>query len=118
MIISFRNKKYEGDVVMIVPNGTVERLLGMWSALNEKQKRRMAAYEAKAIGHGGIRAIAEIVGLGEKAISRGIKDLANSEKDASDKRARKKGGGRKKKGKRVLIIKRSNPRSSSSSNKR
>jgi transposase len=81
--------------VKTVPNGTVERLTGMWPTLDEKQRRYMAAYEARGLGHGGIKAVAEITGLTRKTISKGITELDTPQ--TNDKRARKKGGGRKKK---------------------
>jgi transposase len=76
--------------------GVVERIRTMMPFLNEKQKRRMLAVEAKALGHGGIKIVAEIAGVAKTTIITGMKELANQVVDSSEK-IRKKGGGRKKK---------------------
>lgn len=76
--------------------GVVERISIMMPVLNEKQKRRMLAVEAKTLGHGGIRLVAEIAGVAKTTIIAGIKELSNSSTCPTNK-VRKKGGGRKKK---------------------
>lgn len=76
--------------------GVVERISIMLPILNEKQKRRMLAIEAKTLGHGGVKIVAEIAGVGRTMIFAGIKELLNPVTTYSDK-IRKKGGGRKKK---------------------
>lgn len=62
--------------------------------LNERQRRLFAGLLARAQGHGGIIAIAQITGLSRTTIRRGIAELrrANS---AAPERIRRRGGGRK-----------------------
>ena len=52
--------------------GVVERISIMMPVLNERQKRRMLAVEAKTLGHGGIRLVAEIAGVAKTTIIAGI----------------------------------------------
>jgi len=61
--------------------------------LNEKQRRVLAASEAKSYGRGGVQTIARITGMCRQTIYNGLADLA--EGNRSD-RIRKPGGGRKK----------------------
>lgn len=67
--------------------------------LNEKQRRRMLAAEAKTLGHGGIKIISEIACVAKTTIITGIKEIANQVNDPTE-RVRKEGGGRKKKEKK------------------
>lgn len=60
----------------------------------EKQKRQMAGLEAIRMGWGGVTAIAEITGMGRRAIARGIRELRS--RNEADGRNRDCGGGRKK----------------------
>lgn len=62
---------------------------------NEQQRRVFAASEASVIGRGGITMLSRITGLDRETISRGLKEIENSESiDIS--RIRAVGGGRKK----------------------
>ena len=65
------------------------------SVLNERSRRRFAAVEANAIGHGGIQIISRATGLNRNTISRGIKELGNK-KEMDVERIRRPGAGRKK----------------------
>lgn len=76
--------------------GTVERIKFMLPVLNEKQRRRMLAVEAKTLGHGGIKVVSEIACVSKSTIITGIKELAEPIINTTE-RVRKKGGGRKKK---------------------
>jgi len=67
--------------------------------LNEKQRRRMLATEAKALEHGEIKIISEIACIAKTTIITGMKEIANQVIDPTE-RVRKKGGGRKKKEKK------------------
>jgi len=60
--------------------------------LNEKQRRVLAASEAKSYGRGGVSTIARITGICRQTIYNGLADLAQGNR--SD-RIRKPGGGRK-----------------------
>jgi hypothetical protein len=76
-----------------VQKGMVERLRTLLPSLNEKQQRHMLALEAKSLGHGGIKIVAEITGMSRKRIIAGMKELKNPQTD--NERIRRKGGGRK-----------------------
>jgi transposase len=76
------------------------RLKKLLPALNEKQRRMLAAVEAKSFGRGGIQRVSEISGMSRQTIYRGLDDLANKNKS---RRVRVAGGGRKKIGDEKLI---------------
>ena len=69
------------------------RLASVFPSLNEKQRRLLAAAEARSYGFGGIQLISNIRGLCRQTIYRGLKDLDRGE---FDDRVRQAGGGRKK----------------------
>jgi transposase len=61
--------------------------------LDERQRRLLMGAEARALGHGGIRAVARAAGVAENTVSRGVSEL-----DAGGQplgRTRRPGGGRK-----------------------
>ena len=61
--------------------------------LDERQRRLLLGAEARALGHGGIRAVARAAGVAENRVARGVSDL-----DAGGPplgRTRRPGGGRK-----------------------
>ena len=62
--------------------------------LDERQRRLVAAAEAKAMGQGGTRAVARATGMSEGRIRRGVAELAQR-RDPMPGRVRKPGGGRK-----------------------
>ena len=68
------------------------KLASVFPSLNEKQRRLLAAAEAKSYGFGGIQLISKITGLSRQTIYRGLKDLDRGE---FDNRVRQAGGGRK-----------------------
>ena len=63
--------------------------------LNERTRRLFAGAEAKAMGWGGITAVAEATGISRVTIWRGIEEL-DSQDPLDPERIRHKGGGRKK----------------------
>ena len=69
------------------------RLAGVLPGLNEKQRRLLAAAEARSYGFGGVQLISTITGLCRQTIYRGLKDLDDGK---FDNRVRQVGGGRKK----------------------
>src|SRR3972149_10619724 len=69
------------------------RLTEIFPFLNEKQRRVLAASEAKSFGRGGIQTVARISGISRQTIYNGLADL--EEGNVSD-RIRRPGGGRKK----------------------
>jgi hypothetical protein len=66
-----------------------------FDTLNERQRRQYAALEAKALGHGGQRAVSQAFGIDADTIRRGFCELASGER-LPNNRVRKSGGGRKK----------------------
>lgn len=73
----------------------IEQLMkALFSTLNERDRRRYAAVEAKKLPWGGIDYIADLLGIDSRTISQGLTDLKESQDAVSD-RIRKQGGGRK-----------------------
>lgn len=69
------------------------------ATLNEKDRRRFAATQAKQLGHGGIVYVAGILGCSIRTIQRGIEELEffDPDDDPTAGRIRRPGAGRKKK---------------------
>lgn len=69
-----------------------------FSKLNEREKRRYAAVEVLKLGHGGQKYLAQVFGVSDFLIRKGVKELSNPEilEEMSIDRIRRKGGGRKK----------------------
>ncbi len=67
------------------------------SELDERGRRRWAASEALELSHGGIKAVAQATGLGERTIRRGCQELRHNPAPESpaSRRIRRAGGGRK-----------------------
>ena len=62
--------------------------------LDERGRRRFAAAEAVAAGHGGVSAVTRVTGIARSTIGRGLAELRAAETFAGD-RVRRPGGGRK-----------------------
>ena len=77
---------------------TIEAIEGKYiellDDLDERGRRRWAAAEARALGHGGITAVALATGLSDRTIRTGLKELDDPAPLAGD-RQRRTGGGRK-----------------------
>ena len=73
-----------------------QRYREMAPVLNEQSRRRFAALEARALGHGGVSLMARITGLSRSTIYHGRSDICRKV-SAPAGRLRKAGGGRKKK---------------------
>ncbi len=71
-----------------------ERFRLMSPQLNERQRRRFAATEARTFGHGGIAAAARACGLAENTVRKGLAELDDRATLATD-RVRSEGAGRK-----------------------
>jgi len=71
------------------------RWIEMMSIFNERQTRLYAAEKAMAMGHGGITVMAQVSGLSERTIRRGIVELEAGNLGQMPERARRAGGGRK-----------------------
>jgi DDE family transposase len=61
--------------------------------LDERQRRLLMGAEARAMGHGGIRAVARAAGVREATVSLGVGELEAGDEPLG--RARRPGGGRK-----------------------
>ena len=61
--------------------------------LDERQRRLLMGAEARALGHGGIRAVAQAAGVREATVSLGVDELDSGAEPLG--RARRPGGGRK-----------------------
>ena len=70
-----------------------ERYRLMSAELNERQRRRFAASEARAFGYGGIAAAARACGLAENTVRKGLVELDEPELLGPD-RVRREGAGR------------------------
>src|SRR5437773_3070222 len=63
--------------------------------LNERQRRLLLAAEARLLGHGGARAVAQVAGVSETTVRRGVFELEEGQDPFPDGRARREGGGRR-----------------------
>jgi hypothetical protein len=63
--------------------------------LNERQRRLAVVTEARLLGHGGVRAVAQVAGMSETTVRRGVAELEAGEDRFPDGRVRAPGGGRK-----------------------
>jgi hypothetical protein len=84
---------------MEMPNAkTVETIrtkyLALINDLDERGRRRWAATEAMAIGHGGITAVGQATGLSDRTVRNGIQELRSPSPLVAN-RQRRVGGGRK-----------------------
>jgi len=64
------------------------------TVLDERQRRLWAAAEARALGRGGLAAVARATGMAKTTVWRGLRDLESGPSLVSD-RVRRPGGGRK-----------------------
>jgi hypothetical protein len=63
--------------------------------LNERQRRLLLGVEARLLGHGGVRAVAQVAGVSETTVRTGVFELEGGQDPFPDGRARRAGGGRK-----------------------
>ncbi len=68
----------------------------VFQTLNEKDRRRFVAIQARQLGHGGITYISHLLNISESTISRGIDELDTLPDDPTEGRVRRPGAGRKK----------------------
>ena len=69
------------------------KLVALLPHLDERQRRLAMGAEARALGHGGIKTVADAVGVSAVTVSRGVNELGKGGKPLG--RTRKPGGGRK-----------------------
>ena len=83
------------DVEVI--DGIKRKFNRLESELDERGRRCWAANEALELGHGGIKAVAQATGLGERTIRRGCEEMRQVRPTAGHdkRRIRQPGGGRK-----------------------
>ena len=62
--------------------------------LNERQRRLLLGAEARLLGHGGVRAVAQVAGVSETTVRRGVFELEEGQDPFPDGRVRREGGGR------------------------
>lgn len=72
-----------------------QRFAELRALLNERERRVWAAVEAKALGYGGISAVARATGISRRAIHVGLRELNSPECICPSQRIRRAGGGRK-----------------------
>jgi hypothetical protein len=63
--------------------------------LNERQQRLALAVEARLLGHGGVRAVAQVAGVSETTVRKGVVELEAGEAPVPPGRVRRAGGGRR-----------------------
>jgi hypothetical protein len=71
-----------------------EKLAAVLPYLNERDRRRVLAVEARALGRGGVSAVARAAGVSRQTIHTGLKELDHPP-EAGAGRVRRPGGGRK-----------------------
>jgi hypothetical protein len=70
------------------------KFIALSEDLDERGRRRWAAVEARALGRGGITAVAVATGLSDRTVRTGLKELEDPD-PLSSNRQRRSGGGRK-----------------------
>src|SRR6185312_7204845 len=82
---------------MRIPAGAREQLSLRFEVLmphlNERQRRLLLAAEARLLGHGGVRAVAQVAGVSESTVRKGVFELEEGQDPFPDGRARRQGGG-------------------------
>src|SRR5215218_9838860 len=63
--------------------------------LNERQQRLALAVEARLLGHGGVRAVAQVAGVSETTVRNGVFELEAGDDPLPGDRVRKPGAGRR-----------------------
>jgi Rhodopirellula transposase DDE domain len=63
--------------------------------LNERQQRLALAVEARLLGHGGVRAVAQVAGVSETTVRKGVVELEAGQVPLPPGRVRRPGGGPK-----------------------
>ena len=72
-----------------------QKFASVWSLLDERTRRLMAASEARTLGYGGISQVRRACGLSRKAIAKGMREIKEGT-SVSPGRIRRSGAGRKK----------------------
>jgi len=84
----------EGELVAdVFPDELKAAIVLFFSLLDERKRRLYAGLESMKWGHGGDRKVANLLGLDEKTVARGRRELLSQ--DLDDDGVRKPGGGRR-----------------------
>ncbi len=75
---------------------TEQNMQDFFGTLSEKDQRRFAALEAKQLGYGGVKYVAEVLNCSQRTIERGLVELDELANDPAAGRVRRPGAGRKK----------------------
>lgn len=78
----------------MIDQSLTERIADVFPHLSERQRRLVAAAEARALGYGGVSEVARVTGMSRATIHRGLAEL--DEEPLPPGRSRRAGGGRKK----------------------
>jgi hypothetical protein len=71
-----------------------QKFIGVWSLLDERGRRLMAANEARTLGYGGVSKVSRACGLSRKTIANGMREISDG--NTRPGRIRRCGAGRKK----------------------
>jgi hypothetical protein len=83
-------------MMKITNKNTLLRIEMMLPTLNEFQRGRYLATEAKSIGYGGMSLVSRISGISRQTLTEGVKELINPKTELPELgRCRKSGAGRK-----------------------
>ena len=75
---------------------TEQNMRDFFATLSEKDQRRFAAIEARQLGYGGVKYVAEVLNCSRRTIERGLAELDDLANDPAAGRVRRPGAGRKK----------------------
>lgn len=75
---------------------TEQNMRDFFATLSERDQRRFAALEAKQLGYGGVKYVAEVLDCSRRTIERGLAELDELANDPAAGRVRRPGAGRKK----------------------
>src|SRR5438552_16428613 len=79
--------EYSSYIDAMIDTGIIEilrrKFIHLASELTERGRRRWAASEGLALGHGGIKVVAQATGLGERTIRRGCQEWRHEQTPAS-----------------------------------
>ena len=91
--LKLTDSQKNSQVPDLIMDNTKASLIMFFSILDEKQRRLYAGLESSKIGHGGDKQIAKLLGINEKTVAKGRKELLKDNINFDS--IRKKGGGRK-----------------------
>ena len=75
---------------------TERNMQDFFATLSEKDQRRFAALEARQLGYGGVKYVAEVLDCSRRTIERGLAELDDLTNDPAVGQVRRPGAGRKK----------------------